>query len=165
MTLECSKGNRRMRKTYSINEGRSLLVLFHSASPPKSSRLLLFHLSRNNLPDTRWFIYIYISRLDKSHIRCRNINIYQTKIHETHMEEGFSLLSTMKKFRLQPNAWDKDSSVTKGFWVPLLQRLMYTIHQHNFSLQKYISNTLPKACIYMKEIRQFRRLRRLRQLR
>ena len=38
-----------------------------------------------------------------------------------------------KEFRLQPNAWDKDSSATKGFWVPLLQRLLYTIHQHNFA--------------------------------
>ena len=42
MTLNYSKGNRRIRKTYLINEGRSLLVLFRSASPSKSSRLLLF---------------------------------------------------------------------------------------------------------------------------
>ena len=61
----------------------------------------------------------------------------------------------MKEFRLQPHAWDKDSSATKGFWVPLLQRLLYKLHQHNFSLQVYISNTLPKAYIYMGEIRQF----------
>ena len=67
------------------------------------------------------------------------------------MEEGFSLLSTMKEFRFQPNAWDKDSSATKGFWVPLLQRLLYKIHQHNFALQVCVSNTLPKACIYMDE--------------
>ena len=60
-----------------------------------------------------------------------------------------------KEFRLQPNAWDKDSSTTKGFWVPLLQILLYTIHQHNFSLQVYVSNTLPKACIYMGKIRNF----------
>ena len=53
-----------------------------------------------------------------------------------------------KEFRLQPNAWDKDSSATKGFWVPLLQRLLYQIHQHDFDLQVYVSNTLPKACIY-----------------
>ena len=32
-------------------------------------------------------------------------------------------------------------------------------------LSKSILNTLPRACIYMEEIRQFRRLRRLRQLR
>ena len=32
---------------------------------------------------------------------------------------------------------------------------MYTIHQHNFALQVYLSNTLPKAYIYMGEIRQF----------
>ena len=64
------------------------------------------------------------------------------------MEEGFSLLSTMKEFRLQPNAWDKDSSATKGFWVPLLQRLLYKLHQHNFALQVYEPNTLPKAYIY-----------------
>ena len=56
------------------------------------------------------------------------------------MEEGFSLLTIMKEFRLQPNAWDKDSSVAKGFWVPLLQRILYTIHQHNFSLQVYIQH-------------------------
>ena len=60
-----------------------------------------------------------------------------------------------KYFRLQPNAWDKDSSATKGFWVSLLQRLLYTIHQHNFALQVYVPNTFPKACIYMGEIRQF----------
>ena len=82
-------------------------------------------------------------------------NIYQTNTHETHMEEGFSLLSIMKKFILQPNAWDKDSSATKWFWVPLLQRLLYKLHQHNFALQVYVINTLPKACIYMEEIRQF----------
>ena len=64
------------------------------------------------------------------------------------MEEGFSLLAIMKKFRLQPNAWDKDSSTTKGFWVPLLQRLLYELHPHNFALQVYVINTLPKACIY-----------------
>ena len=71
------------------------------------------------------------------------------------MEEGFSLLTIMRKFRLQPNAWDKESSETKGFWVPLIQRIMYKLHQHNFALQVYVSNTLPKACIYMGEIRQF----------
>ena len=60
-----------------------------------------------------------------------------------------------KEFKIQPNAWDKDSSATKGFWVPLLQRLLYTIHQHDFALQVYLSNTLPKAYIYMGEIRQF----------
>ena len=54
----------------------------------------------------------------------------------------------MKEFRLQPNAWDKDSSAKKGFWVPLLQKLLYELHQHNFSLQVYVFNTLPKACIY-----------------
>ena len=54
----------------------------------------------------------------------------------------------MKKSILQPNAWDKDSSAAKGFWVPLLQRLMYKLHQHNFALQVYVSNTLPKAYIY-----------------
>ena len=54
----------------------------------------------------------------------------------------------MKKFRLQPNAWDKDSSTTKGFWVQLLQRFLNELHQHNFSLQVYVINTLPKACIY-----------------
>ena len=54
----------------------------------------------------------------------------------------------MKEFRLQPNAWDKDSSATKGLWVPLLQILLYKLHQHNFSLQVYVINTLPKACIY-----------------
>ena len=48
------------------------------------------------------------------------------------MEEGFSLLTII---RLQPNAWDKDSYATKGFWVSLLQRLLYKIHQHDFSLQ------------------------------
>ena len=69
------------------------------------------------------------------------------------MEEGFSLLTIMKEFRLQPNAWDKDSSAAKGFWVPLLQILMYKLHQHNFALQVYVYNTLPKACIYMEEIR------------
>ena len=53
-----------------------------------------------------------------------------------------------KEFRLQPNAWDKDSSATKGLWVPLLQRLLYKLHQHNFALQVYVINTLPKACIY-----------------
>ena len=64
------------------------------------------------------------------------------------MEEGFSLLTIMKEFRLQPNAWDKDSSATKGFWVPLLQRFLNELHQHNFALQVYEINTLPKACIY-----------------
>ena len=54
----------------------------------------------------------------------------------------------MIEFILQPNAWDKDSSAAKGFWVPLLQRLLYKLHQHNFSLQVYVINTLPKACIY-----------------
>ena len=54
----------------------------------------------------------------------------------------------MKKFRLQPNSWDKDSSVAKGFWVPLLQRLLYKLHHHKFALQVYVPNTLPKACIY-----------------
>ena len=46
----------------------------------------------------------------------------------------------MKEFRLQPNAWDKDSSAAKGFWVPLLQRLLYKLHQHNFALQVYVIN-------------------------
>ena len=64
------------------------------------------------------------------------------------MEEGFSLLTIMNEFRLQPNTWDKDSSATKGFWVPLLQRLLYKLHQHNFALQVYVINTLPKAYIY-----------------
>ena len=64
------------------------------------------------------------------------------------MEEGFSLLTIMKEFILQPNAWDKDSSATKGFWVPLLQKHLYKLHQHNFALQVYVINTLPKACIY-----------------
>ena len=63
------------------------------------------------------------------------------------MEEGFSLLTIMKEFRLQPNAWDKNSSTTKGFWVPLLQILLYTIHQHNFSLKKYIQN--PPQGLYL----------------
>ena len=54
----------------------------------------------------------------------------------------------MKEFRLQPNAWDKDSSVAKGLWVPLPQILLYKLHQHNFSLQVYVPNTLPKAYIY-----------------
>ena len=39
-------------------------------------------------------------------------------------------------------------STTKGFWVPLLQRILYKLHQHNFALQVYVLNTLPKACIY-----------------
>ena len=43
----------------------------------------------------------------------------------------------MKEFRVQPNARDKESSAAKGFWVPLLQRLLYKIHQHNFALQVY----------------------------
>ena len=64
------------------------------------------------------------------------------------MEEGFSLLKIMKEFRLQPNTWDKDSSAAKWLWVPLLQRLLYKLHQHNFALQVYVPNTLPKACIY-----------------
>ena len=67
------------------------------------------------------------------------------------MEEGFSLLTIVNEFRLQPNAWDKESSATKGFWVPLLQILLYKIHQHDFALPVYISNTLPKAYIYMDE--------------
>ena len=54
----------------------------------------------------------------------------------------------MKEFRLQPNAWDKDSFATKGFWVPLLQRFLNGLHQHNFALQVYVINTLPKAYIY-----------------
>ena len=54
-----------------------------------------------------------------------------------------------KEFRLQPNAWDKDSSATKGFWVPLLQRLLYTIHQHNFALQVYIKQ--PPQGLYLYE--------------
>ena len=54
----------------------------------------------------------------------------------------------MKEFRLQPNTWDKDSYATKGFWFPLLQRLLHKLHQHNFALQMYVFNTLPKACIY-----------------
>ena len=54
----------------------------------------------------------------------------------------------MKEFGLQPNSWDKDSSATKGFWVPLLQRLLYKLRQHDFALQVYVSNTLPKAYIY-----------------
>ena len=64
------------------------------------------------------------------------------------MEEGFSLLTITKEFRLQPNAWDKDSFATKGLWVPLLQIILYKLHQHNFALQVYVINTLPKACIY-----------------
>ena len=64
------------------------------------------------------------------------------------MEEGFSLLTIMKKFKLQPNAWDKDSYAAKGFWVSLLQILLYKLHQHNFALQVYVPNTLPKAYIY-----------------
>ena len=64
------------------------------------------------------------------------------------MEEVISLLSIMERVQIQPNAWDKDSSATKGFWVPLLQRLLYKLHQHNFALQVYVINTLPKACIY-----------------
>ena len=55
----------------------------------------------------------------------------------------------MKKFRLQPNAWYKDSSVTKGFWVPLHQKLLYTIHQHNFALQVYPQH--PPQGLYLYE--------------
>ena len=54
----------------------------------------------------------------------------------------------MERVQIQPNSWDKDSSATKGFKVPLLQRLLYKLHQHNFTLQVYVPNTLPKACIY-----------------
>ena len=71
------------------------------------------------------------------------------------MEEVISLLSIMERVQIQTNAWDKDFCATKGFWVPLLQRLLYKLHQHNFALSVFLSNTLPKACIYMDEIRQF----------
>ena len=54
----------------------------------------------------------------------------------------------MNEISVQPNTWDKDSSATKGFWVPLLQRILYKLDQHNFSLQVYVINTFPKACIY-----------------
>ena len=64
------------------------------------------------------------------------------------MEEGFSLLTIVNKFRIQPNTRDKESFATKGFWVPLLQRLLNRLHQHNFALQVYVLNTLPKAFIY-----------------
>ena len=67
------------------------------------------------------------------------------------MEEEFSLLIIVNEISVQPNVWNKESSATKGFWVPLLQRILYKIHQHEFSLQVYISNALPKACIYMDE--------------
>ena len=30
----------------------------------------------------------------------------------------------------------------------MLQIILYKFHQHNFSLQVYVINTLPKACIY-----------------
>ena len=56
------------------------------------------------------------------------------------MEEGFFLLTIMKEFRVQPNVWNKDSSAAKGFWVPLLQRLLYKIHQHDFALQMHIQH-------------------------
>ena len=52
-----------------------------------------------------------------------------------------------KEFRLQPNAWDKYSSATKGFWVPLLQIFLYTIHQNKFALQKYIQH--PPQGLYL----------------
>ena len=139
-------GNIRVRRTYSINKGRSLLssssLLHFQSLQGCSSSPVKKQYSRYKM------IHIYISRLDKSHIRCRNINIYQTKIHETHMEEGFSLLSIMKKFRLQPNPWDKDSSAIKGFWVLLIWRLLKIYHNHNFSLQYWLINSLPKVSIY-----------------
>ena len=53
----------------------------------------------------------------------------------------------MKEFRLQLNARDKYSSATKGFWVPLLQRLLYKIHQHDFALQVYIQH--PPQGLYL----------------
>ena len=65
------------------------------------------------------------------------------------MEEGFSLLTIMKEFRLQPNAWDKDSFAAKVFWVPLLQRLLYKLHQHNFALQVYIQHPPQGLYLYL----------------
>ena len=121
--LKCRIGNRRVRRTYLINEGWSLLILFQSAPLLKSSRLAPLSPVQRQYSRYR-VIHIYISRLDKSDMKYRNINNYQTKIYETHMEEVISLLSIMRKFRVKPNAWDKDSSVTKGFWVSLLQRLL-----------------------------------------
>ena len=54
----------------------------------------------------------------------------------------------MERVQITTQRLDKDSSATKGFWVTLLQRLLYKLHQHNFALQVYASNTLPKAYIY-----------------
>ena len=61
---------------------------------------------------------------------------------------GRRILFINNNEEVQITTWDKDSSATKGFWVPLLQRLLYKIRQHNFAHQVYVPNTLPKACIY-----------------
>ena len=93
-------------------------------------------------------IHICISRLDKSNIRCISINNYQTNTHETHMEEVISLLSIMERVKVTTQRLRQGLLCNQRILSSLLQILLYTIHQHNFSLQVYISNTLPKACIY-----------------
>ena len=70
----------------------------------------------------------------------------------------------MNEISLQPNAWDKDSSATKGLWIILLQILLKIYHQHNFSLQDSLLMSSPRLLFILWEIEKFRRLRRLRQL-
>ena len=127
LTLKCRIGNRRIKGTYLFTDVRSLLVLFRSAPLPKSPRftpLSLVQIQSSRYRMIYIYIYIYVSRLDNLNMKYWSINNYQTKIYKTHVEEVISLLSIMRKFRVQPNIWDKDSSVTKGFWVSLLQRLL-----------------------------------------
>ena len=133
MTLECSKGNRRMRKTYPLQDGWSLACplplcftskVFKVAPPSpvksQSSRYKMIH--------------IYINRLDKSHIRCININIYQTKIHETHMEEGFSLLSIMKIVQITTQRLRQGLLCKPRTLSSAALRCLEEYHQHKFSL-------------------------------
>ena len=116
----------------------------------KSFQVCTFFTCKEQIIQVQSYTCIY-DRLDEQYIECLIKNIHQTwymKEINTKLEEEFSLLTIVNEISVQPNSWDKDSSETKGFWVVLLQILLKIYHQHNFSLQVWLINSLPKASIY-----------------
>ena len=70
-----------------------------------------------------------------------HINIYQTKIHETHMEEGFSLLLIMKRVQITTQRLRQGLLCNQRILSFTAPKILYKIHQHNFAPQVYVYTT------------------------
>ena len=134
------KENRKIWWTHSINNGWSKLCLLLLWSSTKISGMHLLYLQRDNSPST--ILYMYIWQVILTIYRVLNqkysSNNDTWKRLNTKLEEEFSLLTIVNELSVQPNACNKDSSATKGFWVLLLQRFLKIYHQHNFALQDWL---------------------------